>query len=183
MNERPGQGRRPIEHPLFNDTVPSVAIILLGSVIALTAVAVLKPGAVPPLWSIPLVVFAAMAALLPAGVGAAVMLVRGSRGALTVVALAAGLTTLLIWRDLIQWSSTIGWILGVAAAVTLQALLLGVARGVRDRDIFPKPLRLATVAFVFKLALVGILAAAFIPSERNPLRSFIPAVKPAANPG
>lgn len=169
MTETPPPEPSAVQHPLFDSRVPQLATILFGNVFSITAVALLKPGIAPSLWSVPLILFAALGALLPVALGVALMLIRRDRYALPLGTFAAGLTTVFVVGDILAVTTPLGWTLVVAAVGVAQVVFCFAGRLVTERNMFPPHVRLAAFALVFKLAIVGLLASAFVPAERNPL--------------
>lgn len=165
--------------PLFCPSVAAFAIVLGGAVFGLVVAAVLCPG--PPVTPVVfcLIVLASLGTMLPIGGAAAVMTVRQTPGRLALVAVGCAATVSIavwhLWRIDDNWGRV-----SSAVLIGLSFSLLAIAaKRLSQRNVFPATLRLATVAFVFKLAIVGLLTASFVPSERNPLGFLVPSVERA----
>lgn len=169
--DQPRRSRRHPEHveAAFDSQLVRLMIVFACDVLAITLVALTVPKTPLTVSTAFLVPLATLSAFLPAALGAATMWIRRSRFSLAAGTLAAALTTFVVLGDLIDASGTSMVILG--GGVLVGQILFGlVAKRLSQRDFFPQPIRLATFALLFKLAIVGLLAAAFVPAERNPLR-------------
>jgi hypothetical protein len=153
----------------FDEQLVRLSVVIAIDVLIVATLATAVRGRPVTGWTVLLIPLATLASFLPAALGAAAMWIRRSRFALAGGTVAAALTTGVISCDLLNLS---GVQLAFAALfVFIAQLAIGLlAKRLSRKNIFPKPLRLATFALLFKLAVVGILASAFVPAERNPLR-------------
>lgn len=170
------QSDRSSENPIFADAVARAAVLLAANAIAVFLVSALKPGDGQTLWTIALAIPASLATVLPIGIGVAIMIVRGFRLVMPLAAIAAGLSTVIaIWH---VWAidTTQARISSAVCVALFELAVLSMSYRLSPRKIFPLPLRLAVLAFVFKLAIVGLLTAAFLPMDRNPLGWIVPSI-------
>ena len=172
----PGKTDSVSQPTLFSPAVQPIAILLAANALAIAAAALSAPG--PPIeaWAVPLIIFAAIGSLLPVGIGAALMVLRNSRFVIELVAVASGLTVMLTVRRLLAIESRPSTVILATGVVSFELGLLWLGTRLASRNAFPQSVRLATTALVFKLAIVGLLAAAFVPAERNPLALVVPEV-------
>lgn len=170
-----------VHHPLFSPHYQPVAILLASNVFLVSAVAIFRSASFPETWMLPVILLAAMGTLLPVGIGSALMIIRRTRHAVFVAAVACGLTVFVVCQQLLNLQTALSNGLFAVSIAVAELTIGGLAHQLSNRNLFPHPTRLATTAFVLKLAIVGLLAAAFLPETRNPLGFLIPSVEAAGH--
>lgn len=169
MSDQTSPERSRVIEKQFDDQLVRLTIVFAADVIVVTVVAALVPSAGATGWSYLLIPLTTLAAFLPAALGSTALWIRRSRLALTAGTVAAASSACAICCDLMTLTG--GQIAVAVVATFIGQIVIGlVAKKLAARNVFPQPVRLATFALLFKLAIVGMLAAAFVPIERNPLR-------------
>lgn len=169
MSDQTSPERNRVIEKQFDEQLVRLTLVFAADVIVVTAVASLVPSEGAAGWSSLLIPLTTLAAFLPAALGSTALWIRRSRLALTAGTVAAASTACAICCDLMRLNR--GQVAVAVVATFIGQIVIGLfAKKLAAHNVFPQPVRLATFALLFKLAIVGMLAAAFVPAERNPLR-------------